>query len=93
MGRKTVKYTKEGISNLPNSKPSVYKILTPGEKINYVGVAKRGRLQERLQEHLQEGDIPGAKIQIQQKTSIQEAKKTEDTIIRRSKPKYNEKGK
>ena len=93
MGRKTVNFNQAGISKLPNDKPVVYRILTEGGKNNYTGVAQRGRVQERLQEHLHAGDIPGAKVQIQQKSSIQEAKETESRTIARSQPKYNEQGK
>lgn len=93
MARKTVPFNKSGAAKLPNNKPAVYKIQTPGGKTNYVGVAKRGRVQERIQEHLADGDIPGAKVQVQQMNSIQEAEKTEANIIARTQPKYNEQGK
>jgi len=93
MPRKTVKFNQSGAAKLPNDKPAVYKIQTPGGKTNYVGVAKRGRVQERIQEHLDAGRIPGAKVQIQQMPSIAEAQKTEARIIARVQPKYNEKGK
>lgn len=95
MGKKTVKNNPTGIGNLPNDKPVVYKIKTEGGNVNYVGVAKRGRVQERLQEHLQgqEDYIPGAKIQIEQVSSIAEAKKIEAAAIKRIQPKHNEQGK
>ena len=93
MARKTVSFNKSGAAKLPNNKPAVYKIQTPGGKTNYVGVAKRGRVQERIQEHLNASDIPGAKVQVQQMNSIQEAEKTEANIIARTQPKYNEQGK
>lgn len=93
MGRKTVSLTKSGIEKLPDNKPVVYRILTDGGKTNYVGVAKRGRVQDRIEEHIDQGKIPGAKVQIQQMSRIDEAKKTESRIISRTGPKYNEKGK
>ena len=80
-------FTKKGISNLPNNKPVKYVILTKSGKTNYVGIAKRGRAQDRLAEHL--GQIPGATVQIEQYSSIDEAKKKEKLIINREKPKYN----
>jgi hypothetical protein len=46
-------------------------------------------VQERIQEHLADGNIPGVKVQIEQKQSIQEARETEKRVIARSKPKYN----
>ena len=89
--KKTVKYNKEGIKNLPNNKPVVYKIITENNKNNYTGKAKRGRVRERIAEHL--GQIPGVKVQIEQMPSIEEAAKKESNIISITKPKYNEKGK
>lgn len=95
MGKKTVDFNKTGISNLPDNKPVVYKILTEGGKNNYTGVAQRGRVKERLEEHLpgSKDSIPGARVQIEQVSSIDEAKKKEALIIARSKPKHNEQGK
>lgn len=89
MAKKTVKFNKSGASELPKNKPVVYKIKTDTGKANYVGIAKRGRIQKRIREHLSDGNIPGAKVQIEQKRSIQEARKTEARIIARNKPKYN----
>lgn len=93
--RKTVKFNKEGIDKLPDNKPVVYKIETDGGTNNYTGIAKRGRVQERLAEHLPGGKdyIPGAKVQIEQMPTIQDAERKEQGIIARSKPKYNEQGK
>lgn len=68
---KTVKFNQSGAAKLPNDKPVVYKIQTESGNTNYVGIAKRGRVQERIQEHLDAGKIPGAKVQIQQMSSIQ----------------------
>ena len=91
MTTKKSKYNKTGIEKLPNNKPAVYKILTATGKPNYVGVAKRGRIQERISEHI--GEIPGATVQIQQTKSIAEARKKETGIIKRSNPRYNKQGK
>ncbi len=54
-------------------------------------MAKRGRVQERINEHLDE--IPGATVQIQQTDSIADARKKEAGIIKRSKPRYNKSAK
>ncbi len=93
---KTVKFNDEGIANLPKDKPVVYKIKTArGENI-YTGIAKRGEVQNRIRDHLPGGKdaIPGgAKVQMQQKRSIEDARKSESRIIGLSKPKYNKKGK
>ena len=93
MTTKTVKFTKSGTEKIPVDKPVVYRILTDSGKTNYVGIAKRGRAQERIQEHLDEGAIPGAKVRVEQVSSISEAERKEQAIIARSQPKYNEQGK
>ncbi|MCY4613358.1 MAG: hypothetical protein OXB94_07040 [Nitrospira sp.] len=92
MAKKTVNYNQAGASKLPQDKPVVYRIKTNAGQTNYVGVAKRGRAQERIQEHLAAGDVPGAKVEVEQKPSIQDARKTEALAIARSKPKYNKQG-
>ena len=91
MATKRVDYNKTGISKLPNDKPVVYRIETDGGKSNYVGIAQRGRVQDRLNEHL--GNIPGAKIQIEQFSGVGDARIKEANVIKRSKPKYNKQGK
>lgn len=93
MAKKTVKYSKKGAATLPNDKPVVYKIKTVRGKTNYVGVAKRGRVEERVKEHLEANIIPGATVQIEQVSTIAEARQKEQNIISRTKPKYNEQGK
>ena len=95
MAKKTVNNNKTSIGKLPNDKPVMYKIKTPSGKVNYVGVAKKGRVQQRLEEHLPGGKdyIPGAKVQIDQVSSIAQAEKNEAAAIKRIQPKYNEQGK
>jgi len=83
-------FTLRRIQKVPDNKPVVYRILTRCGRTNYVGVAQRGRVRERLQEHL--GKIPGASVRIQQMASIAEAGETEARIIARSQPKYNRRG-
>ena len=90
MAKKTVNFIKSGIENLPENKPVVYKILTGGGSNNYTGIAKRGRVQERLAEHL--GSILGSRVQIEQVDSIATAREKEARIIKRSQPKYNKQG-
>ena len=87
MARKTVNNNKTSISKLPNNKPVVYKIKTEGGNVNYVGVAQRGRVQERLEEHLAGGKdyVPGAKVQIEQFSSIADARKKESSVIANAK--------
>ncbi len=92
MVRKTVGFTRNGIAKLPNDKPVLYRIQTESGKTNYVGVAKRGRVQERLAEHLAGGkdSVPGEKVQINQMKTIDQAIQTEARVISRSEPKYND---
>ena len=91
MTKKTTNYNKTGIEKLPIDKPALYRIETPAGKLNYAGIAQRGRVQERLQEHL--GDIPGATVRIEQFNSIKDAREKEDRVIKRNQPKYNDQGK
>ncbi len=93
MAKKTVNYNKSGIGKLPDNRPVVYRIKTERGKTNYIGVAQRGRVQDRINEHLERGKIPGAKVQIEQMPSIKIAKKSEANIISRTEPKYNKQGK
>ncbi|MDE2058243.1 MAG: hypothetical protein KGL31_02695 [candidate division NC10 bacterium] len=95
MARKTVSFTESGIAGLSDNKPVVYRIQTESGRTNYVGVAKRGRVQERLAEHLPGGKdyVPGAKVRIEQAKSIERVKQTEARVIAHSNPRYNEQGK
>jgi len=88
---KKVIYNKTGVANLPNNKPVVYRIETDGGKLNYVGIAQRGRVRERISEHLAE--IPGASVTIEQFGCIDDARTKEANVIKRSQPKYNKQGK
>jgi hypothetical protein len=91
MGTKTVKYNKQGIGQLPNDMPVLYRIETESGNPNYIGIAQRGRVKERLSEHL--GKIPGATVRIEQFNNINDAKKKEINVIRRTQAKYNKQGK
>lgn len=91
MSTKRFKYNKGGISQLPNNKPVLYRIETESGRMNYVGVAQRGRVRERISEHL--GQIPGATVRIEQFNSIGDAQKKEVNVIKRTQAKYNKQGK
>jgi predicted GIY-YIG superfamily endonuclease len=95
MAKKTVDFNKTGIEKIPNNKPVVYKILTESGGNNYTGIAQKGRVRERIEEHLSGGKdyVPGSKVQIEQMKSIEESRGKEARIISRSGPKYNEQGK
>lgn len=90
MATKKVSYSKTGITQLPDDKPVLYRIETETGKDNYVGIAQRGRVRERIAEHL--GEIPGTSVSIEQFNSIDEARAKETNVINRSQPKYNKQG-
>lgn len=94
--KKTVNLNSKDIDNLAKDKPVVYKILDEKGVNIYTGVAKKGRVTDRIKEHLPGGPDPirGAKkVKIDQKSSIDEAIQSENRIIKQSSPKYNKKGK
>ena len=87
MSTKKVPFNKTGIAKLPNNKPVLYRIETQGGKLNYAGIAKRGRVQERIGEHLVE--IPGSHVKVEQFQRIQDARAKERAVIKRNMPKHN----
>ncbi|CAC9504253.1 hypothetical protein [uncultured Gammaproteobacteria bacterium] len=95
-GKKSGKFDSSGIEGLAKDKPVVYKIEnSKGDNI-YTGVAKRGRVGERLKEHLpgaKDAIRGGEKVSIQQKSSISDALKAEARIIKSQQPSQNKKGK
>ena len=94
--RKSGQFSEEGIESLAKNKPIVYRIEDDSGTNIYTGVAKRGRVEDRLKEHLPGGKDPipgGAKVKIEQKESIAEAEKSEARIIKSAQPRYNEQGK
>lgn len=94
--KKTANLKPESIDDLAQDKPVVYKILDgKGENI-YAGSAKKGRVADRIKDHLPGGSDPipgGKKVKIEQHDSISDAQESESRIISRSKPKHNKRGK
>jgi hypothetical protein len=88
---KTVKYTRQGLARLPEDKPVLYRIIDASGSMNYVGVAQKGCVRERLAGHL--GKIPGVKVRIEQFANLEEAMKKEVNVIRRAKARYGREGK
>jgi len=68
-----------------------YRIKTSSGTTNYIGVAGRGRVRNRLKEHLRTGKnrIPGSVVEIEQLDGISDARRRESSIIAKIKPKYN----
>lgn len=95
-GKKSGGFNEKGIEELAKGKPVVYVIEDKNGDNVYTGIAKRGRVEERLKEHLPGGPDPvrgGVKVRIHQKDSIAEAEKAEARIIKRQRPPQNKKGK
>ena len=84
-------FNKGGISKLPASKPILYELETAGGNSNYIGVAKKGRVRERLNAHLPSGPdpIPAKTVKVTQFSSITDAKVAEKRGIKAKQPKYN----
>ena len=93
--KKSGSFDEKGIEGLAKDKPVVYDIEDKNGKTLYTGVAKRGRVEDRLKEHLPGGPDPvrgGAKVKIKQKSSISDAEKAEARAIKQKKPPQNKKG-
>jgi hypothetical protein len=91
MSTKKVKYSKQGIEQLPNDKPVLYRIETESGNTKYIGVAQKGKVKEIISEHL--GKIPGGTVRIEQFNSLSDAQKKEINVIKRTQAKYNKQGK
>jgi len=95
-GKKSGGFNKDGIERLAGNKPVVYDIQNKSGKTLYTGSAKKGRVEQRLKEHLPGGPDPirgGAKVKISQKSSIAQAQKFEARSIKSNKPPQNKRGK
>lgn len=91
-GKKSGSFNEQGIKELAKNKPVVYRIEDKQGNTLYIGKAKRGRVEERLKEHLPGGPDPirgGVKIKINQKPNITEAEKSEARAIKRKNPPFN----
>ena len=95
-GNKSGKFDESGIEGLAHDKPVVYHIEDKHGEVLYTGSAKRGRVEDRLKEHLPGGPDPirgGAQVRIEQKPSIADAQEAEARAIKRLQPPQNKKGK
>ena len=85
-------FLNKNVNDVPDQS-GVYNIINRQGDVVYTGSAGAGRLRERLKEHLNHEDIPGAaQFQVRPTSSTAEAKKVEQELIKRNKPKYNEQG-
>ena len=86
-------FSEKNVSDVPDQS-GVYNLVNRQGDIVYTGSAGARRLRERLKEHLDQKDIPGAaQFQVRPTKSTAEARTVEQTLIRRNKPKYNKQGK
>ena len=68
--------------------PGVYKLFNNQGSLTYVGKARN--LKERLQQHLNEDDIPNIRqFDVKHTETTGEAERLEKNIIQRSKPVHN----
>lgn len=91
MGKRTVKYNRKSIDQLPNNMPVRYDILNSRGNPNYHGSAKKGRVRKEITSKI--GKIPGTTVKIHPHHLIRKARKEEANAIKRNKPKYNKRGK
>jgi hypothetical protein len=91
-GKKAGNLNKTTVAELANDKAAVYKIKNAKGDNVFTGAAARGKVSEQIAKHLRGGEeaIPGGKtVQLTQKTTVGEARKSAARIIERDQPKYN----
>ena len=91
--RRTQKFTKINIANVPQNKAIIYQIKNKVGKNLYTGIASRGRGQDRLIEHkdIKKEQIPeGTKFQYAQVKTKDRAHQIEKAIIKKEQPEYND---
>lgn len=80
-------FSEKNVGNVKEG-PGVYKLYNSQGSLTYVGKAKK--IKERLQQHLNEGDIPNIRrFDIKHTATPREAERIEKNIIRRFKPLHN----
>ncbi len=92
-GKKAGNLNKTTVAELANDKAVVYKIKNAKGDNVYTGAVARGKVNEQIAKHMRGGEeaIPGAKtVQLTQKATVGEARKSAERIIKRDKPKYND---
>ena len=81
-------FNQTNLQDVPDQS-GIYMVRSRKGTCQYVGSAEAGRLAERLKEHLNKRDIPGAySFQIRTTTSENEAKQLERQYKRRYRPTY-----
>ena len=82
------RFNKTNLQEVP-AQSGIYVIRNRKGDVQYVGKAGPKRLRERLLEHLNKKDVPGAELfQFRTTTSDKEAETLEELYRKRLKPKY-----
>jgi excinuclease ABC subunit C len=80
-------FSEKSIGNVKEG-PGVYKLYNSRDSLTYVGKAKN--IKERLQQHLNEGNIPNIRrFEVKHTATTREAERMEKNIIQRFKPLHN----
>ena len=80
--------TKTNLENVPGDKPGVYRIKNAADNILYVGIAKKGRLPDRIYEHKGEFE-GGTRFQYITTKSKETAERIEEQEIKKYQPSGN----
>ncbi len=91
MNKLNIRFSKKAIKELPDNKPGVYIIKNNSGTNMFTGIAKRGQVQETLENHFYGGDkyVPGAWLQFEQFNNLTDCNARLKTILERDEPRYN----
>ena len=93
MGKTGPLSRKQVNENVPNQS-GVYDLIDRNGVVSYTGSAGAGRLRQRLNEHVAQGDVPGVtQFRFRPTSSTKEARRVEDQRIPDLKPRHNKRGK
>ena len=89
MGKTRPLSRKQVNENVPDQS-GVYDLINRNGEVAYTGSAGAGRLRQRLNEHIVQGDVPGAtQFRVRPTSSTKEARRVEGQRIANLKPPYN----
>ena len=89
---KTKPLSQKNLKDVP-AQSGVYNLRNREGDIIYTGSAGAGRLRARLQEHLSNRDMRGAKsFQIRPLSSAAESRRVQNALIERNKPREDKRG-
>lgn len=87
-------FNKETIETLPADHPNGYKLFNQKGELSYVGIAQRGRINNRLLEHQNNPELNKEVTHFATKefSSIDQARAWEEQVIEAEDPKFNKQG-